>query len=105
VSGYIELMIQGNCRAYVAASNIAGIISSPDMPADSMATADKPMSILLTNGSTIPGVYGVSPNRLLVHVEGAKLLIRKTGRLMLVAYIDLIDKFEEDIAAMMAEGG
>lgn len=105
MSGYIELMITGNCRAYVEAGNIAGVLTSPDMLADKPATVEKPMSVLLRSGGTIPGVFGVSPNRLLIHIEGAKMLVRQQGRFVVVAYVDHIDKFEEEIQAFIDNGG
>lgn len=104
MSGYVEVMIEGNCRALIKESTIAGVILSPGMSSRDMATVEKPMSIMLPSGSTLAGVYGISAERLLVYAEGTKMILRKTGRPMICAYLDHAEKFEADLMSCLPPG-
>jgi hypothetical protein len=103
VSAYLEVMIEGNCRAYLKADSLMGIITSPGASGDTVATPDEPLSLILS-GNTLPGVYGISPNRLMVHAAGAKMLLREEGKLAVVAYLDSHQDFENRIAHHLEKG-
>jgi hypothetical protein len=98
VSAYVEVMIKGGCRAYLDAGSIMGILTSTADNGDSMATPDAPLTLILRSGDTLPDVYGVSPNRLLLHAAGAKMIVREEGRLLMVAYLDKHEELEARIA-------
>lgn len=61
------------------------------------------MSILLNSGETLEGVYGLSPNRLMLYVEGVKAVLRRSGRVIVVAYLDKAEEFETMIAEAMGD--
>lgn len=96
MSAYIEVMVEGGCRAYLSASSFVGVLTmggSPDEP----ASPERPLAIIMSSGETIQGVYGVSPNRIIFWVEGAKALAKATHRPMVVAYLDKIAEFESQV--------
>lgn len=102
MSGYVEVMIRGDCRAFLDASAVAGVITSKGCSGDTPGTADSPLSLIMRGGDILEGVYGVSPNRLLVHLAGVKLLLREQGRFCVVAYMDDIENFESQINDLIA---
>lgn len=101
MSAYLEVLIKGDCRAYIEAGAIMGVINSPGCAADQMATSDTPLTLIMRSGDTISDVYGRSANRLLVHAAGAKMLLREEGRLCLVVYLDKLEEFEASISARL----
>lgn len=103
MSGYIEVMIRGNCRAYLKVDQIAGVLTASGATAETLATSEAPMSILLNSGETLEGVYGLTPNRLMLYVEGVKAVLRHSGRVIAVAYLDKAEEFEGLIAQAMGD--
>lgn len=97
MSGFVEVMITGDCRAFLEASSIVGILTASGCSSDTPATSETPMSLIMRGGDTLPGVYGVSPTRLLVHIAGVKLLMRDRKRFSVVAYLDRLVEFETEI--------
>lgn len=97
MSGYIEVMVAGDCRAFIEAGSICGVISPSGMGADMMATPDQTISIILRGGDTIPGVYGVSVMKIIAHVEGMKLVMKDSKKFCCVAFLDKITEFEAEI--------
>lgn len=59
------------------------------------------MSLLMRSGDTLEGVYGISPNRLMVHMAGVKMILREEGRLCVVGYADSRVELEDQIAHLM----
>lgn len=102
MSGYVEVMVRGNSRAFLAAGQIAGILTAAGSTANTVATPEEPFAILMNSGETLHGVYGISPNRLMLYVEGVKAILRKTGRIVVVAYLDKQSEFEAQIAELFA---
>lgn len=105
MSGYVEVMVQGNCRAFISAGQIAGILSPPGADGQTVATPDTPLALIMNSGETLQGVYGISPNRLILNTEGVKALARKSGRIVMVAYLDSQEAFEAELQALFALGG
>lgn len=97
MSAYVEVMVVGGARAYLDAGAIMGIITHTGLGGSDMATADQPMTVILRSGDTISGVHGISPNRLLLNATGAREIVRKEGRLLLVAYLENQGELESRI--------
>ena len=104
MSAYIEVLIQGNCRAYLDAGSIMGVMTSPDCSGETPATVESPMTLIMRSGDTIPGVYGLSPNRLLLHAAGVRHIVRTQGRLLMVAYVDAQGDLEAAIDGILRRG-
>lgn len=104
-SGYVELLAKGNSRVYLKASHIVGVATSSGCSGNTMATVEEPITVILSGGEVLEGVYGVSPNRLLLYSEGVQEIVRRTGRLLQVAYIDKREELEHDIAALLPGDG
>ena len=88
MSAFVEVMVVGGARAYLDAASIMGIVTSNGQAGADMATADQPMTVILRSGDTIAGVHGISPNRLLLNATGARMIVRRENRLLLVAYLE-----------------
>ena len=101
MSAFIEVMIIGDRRAYIEASSVMGIITSPGMAGDGLASPDAPISLIMRGGDVLEGVYGVSPNRLILNMAGVRHLQRKDGRLCVVAYIDKQDDLDAQLAEIL----
>lgn len=97
MSGYIEVMITGNRRAFVEAGSICGVITSTGMAPDTLATPEESISIIMRGGDTLAGVYGVSAMKLIAHVEGMKMVMKDSKAFCVVAFLDKIADFEADI--------
>lgn len=102
MSGYIEVMVTGNGRAFLEAGSVCGFLTSPGMASDTPATPEKPISVIMRGGDTLPGVYGVSAMKLMMRVEGVKLLMKERKRFCVVAFLDRIGDFEADLDAVLA---
>lgn len=102
MSGYIEVMVTGGCRAYIEAASVSGVITAKGADGSVPATAEATMSILLRSGEVLAGVYGVSPNRLLIHVDGVKLLAKRRVGYPVVAFLDSIEAFEANVEEAVA---
>lgn len=97
MSAYIEVIVQGNCRAFLEANSIVGVLMSPACTGASIATTEQPLALIMRSGETLQGVYGISAERILLYAAGAKLLMREEGRLVVVAYLDQHAEFEAKI--------
>lgn len=103
MSAYLEVMVAGNCRAFLEANSIVGVLMPPSCTGSSVATADQPMSLVMRSGEVLEGVYGISAERLLLYAAGAKMLMREEGRLLVVAYLDQHSDFEAKIERHLAQ--
>lgn len=97
MSGYVEVNVVGGCRAFICASDFAGVITPSGVNGSDMASTENPITILMKSGSVVEGIHGISPNRLIVYMEGVKLLLKRSSRDMMVCYIDARDEFEADL--------
>ena len=104
MSAFIEVMVVGGGRAFLEASSIMGIITAPGQLGDGLASPEQPMSLILRGGEVLPGVYGISPNRLILNMAGEKMILRQKGRLSVVAYIDQQADLEAQIAEFLNNG-
>lgn len=102
MSAFIEVMMKGNCRGYLDAGSIMGVITSPDCAGETPATVESPMTIIMRSGDTIPDVYGLSPNRLLLHAAGVRAVVRQEGRLLMIAYIHAQGELETMISHLIS---
>lgn len=105
MSAYLEVMIQGNCRAFLEANSIVGVMMSPSCTGSEMATREAPMSLIMRSGEVLAGVYGISAERILLYAAGAKMLMREEGRLLVVAYLDQHADFEAKIGRYIDSRG
>jgi hypothetical protein len=99
--GYVELLAKGNSRVYIKASHIIGVLTAQGCTGETQATSDKPLTVILSGGESLEGVYGVSPNRLLLHSEGVQEVVRRTGSMIKIAYIDKHEELESQIARLL----
>lgn len=104
MSAYVEVLIKDDVRAYIDAASIMGVITSPGATGETAATPETPMSLIMRSGDTIPGVYGLSPTRLLLHAAGARAIVRNQGRLMMIAYIHAQGELEDMIHHLINPG-
>lgn len=103
MSGYIEVLVKGGHRAFLEVGGIGGVIVANGMSAQDPATPEQTLSIIIRGGDTLEGVYGVSAMKIMLYVEGAKLLMREKNRFCVVAFLDSISEFEAEInAALLA---
>lgn len=104
MSAYIEVMVAGNCRALIEAAHIKGVLASPGARSDDLSTVESPMTLLMASGETLPGVYGISPDRLILYIAGVRALLRRTGRAVAVVYLDKAEEFEAELAHLIVGG-
>lgn len=104
MSAFVEVMIKGDARAYLEASSIMGIITSPGQAGDGLATPEAPISLILRGGEVLEGVYGISPNRLILNMAGVRMIQRQKGRICVVASLDQQDALEAQIAEYLNDG-
>lgn len=64
MAGYIECHVKGDRRAYIDVSVVAGVVSSPGLRHDDVASPDKPLSIMFRAGETIE-IYGMAASEFL----------------------------------------
>lgn len=103
--GYVELHAVGNCRVYLGSSDFAGLMTPDGLGSTDRATADTPISVILKSGSTIDGIHGISPAKLLVYMEGVRLVTKHTGRPLYIVFIDERESFERDLSVAMSVDG
>lgn len=104
MSAWVEVMVAENGRALLEATHIKGVLAFPGTGTDKMATPGEPITLIMASGETLPGVYGVSPDRLLLHIAGVKAILRSSGRLVVVAYLDSIPELEVQIGQALSGG-
>lgn len=98
MTAWVEVLIKGNVRAYIDSSAVAAILTSPSQTSDFQATADEPMSLVMRGGDVLEGIYGISPDRLMLNLAGVKMIERADGRIVVVAYLDQQADLEAQIA-------
>ena len=103
--GYVELHAVGNCRIYLGASDFAGLMTPDGLGSTDKATADSTISVILKSGATIDGIHGISPAKLLVYLEGVRVVTKALNRPLYIVFIDERDSFERDLQAAMASHG
>jgi hypothetical protein len=88
VSAYIEVRIKGDRRAFIEAGSIAGIVTSDTGRVDTVATAEKPIALILRGGETLE-VYGESPAVILARCTRIRAFVKHFG---LPLRADLLDR-------------
>lgn len=96
MSAYIELLMPGDSRATIEASSILAIVTSKGGRSDIIATAEKPLKIVLRGDVSID-VYGESPRSVFHRAELAKIRAKehKAG-VGLDFYVDALDRQVRD---------
>lgn len=101
MSGWIEFLARGNCRAFLEASHIKGVMTPDGLGADDVATPEATLTLLTGSGESIEGIYGVSATRLLFRIAGLKVLMAHTGTRHAVVYLDNASTFDAKVADIM----
>lgn len=91
MSGYIEVQVKGNRRAYIEAGSIAGIITSPGLGLADVGHIGAPVSVILRAGETIE-VIGMSAGLLLVKAKMVRKRVRDEGADILIEYLEAVDE-------------
>lgn len=78
MSAFIEVRVIGDRRALIEAGSIAGIITSQDSRLDTIATAEKPLAIILRGGETVQ-VYGESGAMVIARATQIRAEVRELG--------------------------
>lgn len=105
MSAYIEVFVKGDCRAYVDAASIMGVIMHPSTDGNAVATSKEPMTLIMRSGDTLSNVYGMSANQLLLYSAAIRTIVKEKDHLVKVAYLDSHDKLMADLANLMGGGG
>lgn len=91
MSAYLELHVKGNRRAYIDAGGILGVITSPNMEFDTVATSTSPISVILRAGETIE-VIGQSAGLIMLRAKMARERLKAEGKLMLIDYLEPLNE-------------
>jgi hypothetical protein len=91
VSAYLEFHVKGNRRAYIDAGGILGVLTSPNMNFDTVATPQAPVSVLLRAGETIE-VIGQSAGLIMLRAKIARERLKAEGKLVLIDYLEPLDE-------------
>lgn len=101
MSGYVEVYVKPDRRAFIEAGSVAGIIMPKGASGDFNATDDESLTVILKGGETLPGVFGISADELVFRCDGVREILRKTERLTAVIYLDRRDEFYAELAQVM----
>ncbi len=93
MSAYIELLVKGGRRAYIDAGGILGIVTAPGMDVQSVGSDDKPISLILRGGETIP-IIGTSAGVILVRARQIRERLRKEGLDIICLFLEGSDDEE-----------
>jgi len=91
VSAYLELHVKGNRRAYIDAGGILGVITSPNMNFDTVATPTSPISVVLRAGETIE-VIGQSAGLIMARAKMARERLKAEGKMILIDYLEPLNE-------------
>lgn len=93
-------MVAGDHHAYLEAGSISGVITSPGLSRDDIASPEKPMTVILRGGDQVEDVYGISAAKLILYSGAARAFMRTKRRTAMLVAIENRDTFEEEIWAM-----
>lgn len=104
MSGYIEVEVVGDHKAYIEAGSIVGVIHSQGLGRDDPATPDFPLTVILRGGDSLENVYGISPAMLILYATGCRWALRFNKRKfgMLLA-IDARGDFENTLMTLQQQ--
>lgn len=104
MSAWVELYVKGGHRAVLAADSVVGVVLAKGSEAQTVATPDAPLTLILRGGETLPPVYGLSAADLLLRMDCARLVHKRHANPTLIVYLDSIEKFWSDLDAVLNDG-
>lgn len=106
MGGYVELHLRGDGRLVLGATDFAGVLTPNGLGSTEKAVPGQPLSVILKSGAQVDGVYGISAAKLILYMEGARMLAKRNARSPLyVVFIDEREDFELALSAELSQVG
>ena len=104
MSAYLELMVSGGHLACLDARSVVAIIYPKGGDASTVATPSASMTVVLSGGETMPPVFGLSGDDLLVACAYARAKLKESeGPLVILRWKDLPQRVADAKAAAGVE--
>lgn len=91
MSAWIEVEVKGGHRAVLAADAVVGVIVPKGGDADTVATPDAPLTLVLRGGETLPPVFDISAAELILRAATATWVAKQRRQVAMIVRHDPVE--------------